>query len=157
MKIAAVVNNLGPSQMAFYLIKEFNELARDSKNSCSVFAELSGVYVTRPLFACYTTAFLPEYNGVAISTTIEEARSLLQVSSNAKKYLYLWNLDWASRPVDHAAYCAVLRDPRLQIIARSEDHAKAIENFCNKKPVGVVDDWNHKSLLEILGEQNEQN
>lgn len=157
MKIAAVVNNLGPTQMAFYLIKEFNQLSRDSDNSCSVFTEISGVFVTRPLFSCYSLAFLPEYDGVAISTTVEEARSLLQVSSNAKKYLYLWDLDWTVGAVDHAAYCGVLRDPRLEIIARSEDHAKAIENFCNRKPVAIVDDWNHKSLLEILGGQDEQN
>jgi hypothetical protein len=157
MKISAIINNLGPSQMAFYLIKEFNKLSKEPENSCCVFTELSGVFVTRPLFSCYSVAFFPEYNGVSISTTLQEARSLLQTSNNASKYLYLWDLDWTQGPVNHEAYCNIMLDDRIKIIARSERHAKCIENFCNKSPIGVLDNWNHKELLKILGEQNEQN
>ena len=157
MKISAVVNNLGPSQMAFYLIKEFNKLSKDTKNSCSVFTELSGVFVTRPLFSCYSIAFFPEYDGTSICTTIQEAKAVLATSNSAKKYLYLWDLDWTQKPVNHKEYCDIMLNDRLEIIARSDSHAKCIENFCNRTPIGIIDNWNHKSLLKMLGEQNEQN
>lgn len=155
MKIAAIINDLSASQKSFYLIKEFNELCKDPKMSCSTFTNVSGVFVTKPLFSCMSIAFFTDYDGVAIATTIEEAKLLLESSNNSERYLYLWDLIWTETPVNHHEVCKVLRDPRLKIIARSESHAKVIENFCNKTPVGIVDDWNRKQLLEIVGGKNE--
>ena len=155
MKIAAILNDLSASQKAFYLIKEFNKLCGDARFSCTAFVNTCTAFVTRPLFSCMSVAFFSEYNGVAIATTVEEAHSLLQSSNNSDKYLYLWDLAWTEKPVDHDAFCKVLRDPRLKIIARSASHAKTIEKFYKKAPVGIVDDWNHKQLLEIVGGDNE--
>lgn len=155
MKIAAVVNDLSASQKSFYLIKEFNKMCADAKMSCTAFVNTCTAMVTKPLFSCMSVAFFSEYNGVAIATTIEEAKSLLQASNNSDKYLYLWDLTWTERAVNHDAFCEILRDPRLKIIARSQSHAKAIQNFCNKEVVGVVDDWNKDQLLELIGAKNE--
>lgn len=155
MKIAAIINDLGPSQKAFYLIKEFNRLCANAKMSCTAFVNTCSAYVTKPLFSCMSIAFFSDFNGVAIATTVEEANSLLQSSNNSDKYLYLWDLTWTEHPVNHDAFCNILRDPRLKIIARSESHAKTIENFCNKKVVGIVDDWNAEQLLQIVGAKNE--
>ena len=49
--------------------------------------------------------------------------------------------------------CNILRDERLSIIARSESHANIIENFCNKKVVGIVEDWNSEQLLALMEKQ----
>lgn len=155
MKIAAVINDLGPSQKAFYLIKEFNKLCAQASMSCSAFVNNAGINVTRPLFSCMSIAFFSDYHGVAIATTVEEAGAMLESSNNSDKYLYLWDLPWTEQAVNHDAFCKIMRDPRLKIIARSDSHAKNIENFCNKKVVGIVDDWNHKQLLEIVGGNNE--
>ena len=155
MKIAAVINDLGPSQKAFYLIKEFNRMCANAKMSCTAFVNTCSAYVTKPLFSCMSIAFFSDFNGVAIATTVEEANSLLQSSNNSDKYLYLWDMAWTEQPVNHDAFCNILRDPRLKIIARSESHAKTIENFCNKKVVGIVDDWNAEQLLQIVGANNE--
>ena len=155
MKIAAIINDLSASQKAFYLIKEFNQLCADARISCTAFVNTCTAFVTRPLFSCMSIAFFSEYNGVAIATTVEEAKSLLETSNNSDKYLYLWDLPWTEQPVNHDEFCKIMRDPRLKIIARSTSHAKVIENFCNKAPVGIVDDWNHRQLLEIVGGDNE--
>jgi hypothetical protein len=155
MKIAALTDNLAPSQKSFYLIKEFNKLSQKSKNSCCVFTNISGSAVTKPLFACYSSAFLSEYNGAVIATSIAEAKTLLETSSSAKKYLYLWETEWTMAPINHDAACKIMRNPRLEIVARSESHAKAIENFCNRKPIEIVDDWNSHQLLKLIGGQNE--
>ncbi|NVM37052.1 MAG: hypothetical protein HWN81_15755, partial [Candidatus Lokiarchaeota archaeon] len=84
MKIAAVVNNLGPSQKSFYLIKEFNKASCTTDISCCAFVDVPGVFVTKPLFACYNIAFFADYDGAAIATTIKEAKSLLDSGSNSK-------------------------------------------------------------------------
>jgi len=44
----------------------------------------------------------------------------------------------------------IQKTKRLKIIARSESHAQIIENFCNKKPIGIVEDWNKEQLLKLL-------
>ena len=155
MNIAAIINDLGPSQKAFYMIKEFNKLCASASNSCVAFVNTSGVCVTKPLFSCMSIGFFSGFNGIAIATTIEEAKSLLETTNNSDKYLYLWDMIWTERTVNHQAFCDVLRDPRVKLIARSESHARAIQNFCNKRVVGVVDDWNHQQLLKIIGAKNE--
>ena len=151
MNIAGVLNNIGPSQKAFYMIKELNELAKDPDNSCAAFIELMGVCVIKPFFSCYNIAFFSEYHGTAIATTLEEANIILQTSNNTNKYLYLWNLEWLNKPINYTAALDILLNPELKLIARSDSHAKVIENFCNKTPAGIVEDWNRHQLKEIVG------
>lgn len=148
--ISAVINDLGPSQKSFYLIKTFNELSRDPNFSCSAFLCNIGVPVTKPLFSCCSVSFFSDYSGSAIATSLQEADTVLKSSNNSKKYLYLWDMEWLTKPMNYSEVCKILLNERLNIIARSVSHASIIKNFCNKKPVGIVDDWNKDQLLSIL-------
>ena len=38
----------------------------------------------------------------------------------------------------------------VDLIARSEDHAKAIKNYCNRDVCGIVTDFNMDQLMEII-------
>ena len=78
INIAAVLGDLGPSQKAFYFIKNFNELARDVNFSCSAFVCNLGVPVTKPLFSCSSVSFFSDYLGIAIGSTLAEAEILLK-------------------------------------------------------------------------------
>ena len=75
---------------------------------------------------------------------------LLKSNNNSKKYLYLWDMEWLVRSMNYSQVCDILLDKRLKIIARSKSHAQIIENFCNKKPIGIVEDWNKEQLLKLL-------
>lgn len=150
INIAAVLEDLGPSQKSFYFIKNFNELARDTNFSCSAFVCNIGVPVTKALFSCSSVSFFSDYLGTAIATTLTEADMLLKSNNNSKKYLYLWDMEWLVRPMNYSQVCNILLDERLKIIARSKSHAQIIENFCNKKPIGIVEDWNKEQLLTLL-------
>jgi len=150
INISAVIEDLGTSQKAFYLIKEFNKISSNVNVCASVFFERPAIPVTKPLFACRSISFLSAHNGTSIATTIQEADRLLKSNNSAKKYLYLWDLEWLEQPVYFSAACSVLRDERLGIIARSESHAHAITNFCNKEVCGIVDNWNTSRLVEAI-------
>jgi hypothetical protein len=76
----------------------------------------------------------------------------LRSDNNSKKYLYLWDIEWLINPMPFSTAINILLDKRLNIIARSKSHALIIENFCNKKVVGVVDNWNLNQLLSLLTE-----
>ena len=141
VNIAAVLNDLGPSQKAFYLIKEFNKAIKDTKKSVCVFFERPSVPVTKPLFACSNISFFSGYHDIAISTNLHEAETLLKSYNKSDKYLYLWDIDWLEKPVYYKTAQKIILNDRLKIIARSKDHANVIENFCNKSPEGIVDNW----------------
>jgi hypothetical protein len=147
--ISAFVQDLAVSQKSFYLIKEFNECLKDTDISASVFFERPAIPPIQPCFACRTVSFLSGYNGVVIATTISEADTMLQASNASSKYLYLWDMEWLETPVFFEAAMRILRDDRLKIIARSQSHAELIEGFCNKKPIGIVSDWDMDQLDKV--------
>jgi hypothetical protein len=149
MNIAAIVDNLGPSQKSFYLIKEFNKTLSQNDLCVSVFFKRASVPVIPAMFSCKSVSFLSGYHHTAIATTIDEASILLKSNNNANKFLYLWNLEWLTYPSKYSAITNILRDSRLKIIARSESHEAMIYNFCNKKTVGIVDNWNVSQLLSL--------
>lgn len=148
--ISAVIRDLGPSQKSFYLIKAFNKMSQSVENCTSVFFERPSLHVTKPFFACMDVSFLSSFSGHAIATTVQEASILLKSNNACKKFLYLWDMEWLDQPMNFSPVCDVLLDDRLHIIARSESHAQIIENFCNKKVCGIVDDWNPDQLLTAL-------
>lgn len=149
INIAAVIDNLGPSQKSFYLIKEFNKVLSNKDVCVSVFFERAAIPVVPTMFSCKSVAFLSGYHDIAIATTLNEANTLLKANNNSTKYLYLWDMEWLTAPRQFSAVCDVLLDDRLQIIARSKSHSNLIYNFCNKIPVGIVDNWNINSIIEL--------
>lgn len=151
LNVAVLINDLSVSQKSFYLIKEFNKCIDYTDISVGVFHIRGAVPPVQPLFGCKSVGFLNSYHGTLISTSMEEAEISLRTSNNSKKFLYLWELDWIENPVFFSTAMNILRDDRLQIIARSTQHAAVIDNFCNKGVCGIVDNWNINQLLEIVG------
>ena len=148
-KIAAIVDDLGPSQKCFYLIKEFNKAAMSKDMSVSAFYNRPALPVTKPHFSCRNISFLSGYDGVAIATNLVTAEMLLRSHNNSDKYLYLWDIEWLISPVNFQAACNILLDDRLKLIARSDSHATIINNFCNKQLSGIVDNWEINELLKV--------
>ena len=64
----------------------------------------------------------------------------------------MWDLEWLETPMYFDAAMRILRDERLKIIARSSSHAQLIEEFCNKRPVGIVSDWDMREIQKLIGD-----
>jgi|TARA_R110002012_G_scaffold260919_2_gene442694 hypothetical protein len=150
MSVAALVDNLGPSQMSFYLIKRFNNLIKSVNYAPVCFYNNLTRPVITPFFACMNIACLSTFNGVVLATSLETANTALQTCGKMDKYLYLWDLEWLRKPLDFDNVASVLRHPDLNIIARSEEHKRVIENYTNRKICGVVDDWKIEDILGII-------
>jgi hypothetical protein len=154
MNIAAIVKNLGPSQCNFFLTKEFNKISEKQSNSCTVFVNDPTIPVVDPSFSCPVVAFLPHFKGVCISTDIYTTEQMLQTCGIIDKFFYIWDLEWTSNIMNYNHAVNIMRDENLQLIARSESHAKIISNFCNKEVCGIVDNWESSELLQITGNIN---
>lgn len=153
INIAAVMTKLDFSDNCFYMIKEFNKATEilSKRISTSLFFS---VPTSEPLpvkccFAHQFSYYLESYEGMAIATNLKDADSILKIAGGADAYLYLWDLPWNYRSVDFEDSVKIMRDDRLKIIARSKSHAQAIESFCNKKVVAIVDNWDLEKLSEI--------
>ncbi len=154
LNIAAYVKDLSPSQGSFYLIKEFNNLLENTDVSPSVFHDKTCIPPKHPCFSCRMAALMSPYRGSIIATTMQGAKTTLKLANKADRYLYFWDLDWLRNTVWYSSAMSILRDDRLKLIARSESHAECIENFCNKKVVGIVDNWNMEQMFGIIAEQS---
>lgn len=152
INIAAVVDSLGPSQKSFYLIKEFNRASLKQDVCVSVFHKRASISVIPTMFSCKNISSLSGFHHTAISTTIVDASILLSSSNACSKYLYLWDFDWLGSTMKFKDVCKVLLDERLNIIARSDEHAQMIENYCNKKPVAIIDNWKLEDLISLTQE-----
>ncbi len=148
--IAALVESLGPSQNAFYLIKEWNKGLDDPCLSLSAFVNSHSVPCQQCMFSYKLLAFLCSYEGVLISTSIKNAAISLKMPTKMDRYLYLWDFNWLTQSVDYNSICEIMSDNKIKLIARSQEHADMIENFCNRKPVGIVDNWNLEQIENLL-------
>ncbi len=150
INISAFMESLGPSQNAFYLIKEWNRGISDADLSLGAFVNAHSVPVQKCLFSYKLSSFLSGYEGVLISTSIKNSAISLKMTTKMNRYLYLWDFNWLKRAASYNAMCEVLRNDKLKLIARSEEHAEMIENFCGKRPVGIVDNWNIDQIRDKI-------
>lgn len=148
--ISAFMESLGPSQNAFYLIKEWNNAIDDTRLSLSAFVNAHSVPCQTCWFSYKLSSFLSSYEGVLISTSIKNAAISIKAPTRMDRYLYLWDLNWLRKPTSYNAMYEVLSNDKIKLLARSEEHADMIENFCNKKTVGIVDNWNVDQIREIV-------
>jgi len=154
-EIAVLVDHLAVTQSNFYMIKEFNEIAKNPKKSVSCFTFQPSPPVIKPMFSCRNVSFISNFTGKMIATNIQALDFMLQSHTACEKYLYLWDVEFGAAKFDQV--CEVLKDDRLKIAARSEGHKAILENNYNVKVDAIIEDWNRDQLEKFLGEDNEQN
>jgi len=154
MNIAAIVDSLGPSQLSFYLIKEFNKLIKDVNFSPVCYYNNISTPMLNPFFGCMNISSFSSFSGIAVATTIELANMLLVTNNSADKYFYVWDLEWIRRPLDFDDASQIMANDKLNLVARSEDHASLIENYCNRPVSGIMDNWKIDDLLNIISTES---
>lgn len=150
IRIAAILDSLGPTQNAFYLIKEFNKLGSDVKYAPVCFYNNLSPPVVKPLFSCMNISYYATYYGYTIASTIETANLMLKTHNSSEKIFYVWDLEWLRNAIAFDNVVDIMRDERITLVARSEYHRDLIEKYANKKVAGIVDNWNMKQFEEIL-------
>ena len=152
-QIGIVLEELSASQLSYYAVNEINRYSEDSDLDFVMFFENSTPSIVQPQFATMAVNELWAFNGVGISTSVSTALSLLKSHSVKKKYFYVWDLEWtmqSGRDYDYNIKAFI--NPELELIARSKDHALAIENYCNRPVKHVVSNFNMKKLMEVIYE-----
>lgn len=152
MKIGILLNDLMLSQRSFYAVKELSKCLDNVDDSPVIFYLNMSSKVTDIHFAMMNVYNLTHFSGVCLATDLETADILRKSNNRMDRYFYIWDLEWLRSTFNYENVLEVMTDPKLKLIARSEDHKRVIENYTNKEVVGIVEDFNIDQLKGLIDE-----
>lgn len=155
MNIGLLVPDLGTSQLAYMAINQVNLASTvDKDNSYYLFYENATMPCVNPLVACMNISELHTFKGVLISTSIDLTLASLNAVTNTRKLFYVWDLEWLRPNKNNFLYnMQAFRNEQVEILSRSNSHARAVENYCNRTPSLIVNNFNLLAIKEHLREE----
>ena len=155
-QVGFLVNELTASHLAFSLIKNLNDYNNESNIDTGLFFENASSSIIKPNFSIMAINEIWNFSGSLISTDINTTLSLKKCFSPRKKIFYVWDLEWMRTPRGKAwefeKTIQAFSDESIELVARSKDHAKAIENLSNRKVKHIVENFNIENLIGITNE-----
>lgn len=149
MKLGLVFSDLGNSQDSFMGISYANTLCQTNliRDVTLFFCECVPPII-KPLVACINIDRVFQFDGTLVVTTLQMAS--LIAGCNANKILYLYDLEWLRGKGNYISNLNLLKNCGFRVIARSEEHAKVINNYANIE-VEVIENFD---LIKMLGLDN---
>lgn len=138
-------------QKGYFLIKNLNKLCLDTpKLDIIVFRTNYSILPTAPHFAIMQEKEAWDFDGKIIAADFISAKKLINCPGPIKKYFYIYDLEWLNMvDFNYTDMVNIYQNDRLDLIARSESHAKIISNNW-KNPVQIMADWQYNVLKELL-------
>lgn len=149
MKIGVLLNNLGPSQLAYSVIRN-GAKAVDHGLDLMAFYERQAAPCLPLHIASMHIAEAYGYDGVLIATDLSTAAKLRTFPSATQKIFYVWDVEWTRRQYMTSVLQKIYREPSFKILARSADLALAISQAWNVNIHGIVRDFNLNELIPCL-------
>ena len=150
-KIGFIVDDLSSSQLSYEVNSSINSFDTSFDQDFVVFFENSSPMVIEPFFGVMNLQELWGFDGIAIATSVSSCLSLSNTQSPIKKFFYVWDLEWSRNRSSYDQGIQAFLKEDINLIARSEDHAKAIKNYCNRDVVGIFDfNSGLESLMGII-------
>lgn len=150
MKAGILIESLGLSQKAFEIIKEINKIGslEDYWDIVIFYLDYDRIIIP-PLFAMMNITEAYGMDSPLISTSIETTEISLNCIKATKRFFYVFDMEWTHKTYDVDKLLNVYMNPKVELIARSDDHATVIEK-CWKKPAAVIENFNYEKLTELI-------
>lgn len=151
MNIGIVVPHLGASQMSFSAISGINRLVEEKyEDDLVLFFEQLTPSVISPKCATMCVNEIMSFKGNLITTTIDN--TIMSEARNTRKtnriIYYVWDLDWTRPNKNIYLYNLQAFHKAHKIVARCENHKKAIENYCNRKVDLVSEKFDIREIIK---------
>lgn len=152
MKAGILIDSLQISQKLVETTIEMNKLKNlEEYWDIVVFYVDYGKIIQDPHFAFMDAVNLYRFNGPVIATDLKTASMILDLPKTTRQLLYMWDLEWTNDNHQLNDLLDIYMNPKLELIARSEDHAKIIKN-CWKEPVATIEDFDYEKITELLAQ-----
>lgn len=147
-KIGVVLDNIGPSQLAFYTINQFNLFSKKIHDiDCCIFTQNICTPVLQPHCAVMNISESMSFDGDLISCSFEFADKLIKSVNKSKKHFHVWSLEWLINPYLYEKYINILRNQELSLSTRSMSYATAIEKYSGVKIDNITPNFNIKKII----------
>lgn len=151
-KIGVLVNNVGATQLAFYLIKSGNKFVESINQDLTLFFYEISPECIRPNFAVMNLAEAYNYDGILIATDANSASRIIEFPGTINKFFYVWDLEWIRmRNKEFENLSTIYNNHKLPLIARSQNHYDILKKIW-KEPIGICEDANVEELFKITSE-----
>lgn len=153
-RLGMVLPSLAPSQLAFSCVRETNQfLANNAGFDFSLFVEEWTTRCIQPHFGTFEIQMVSAYPGVLLATTLSTARHVIDAMSAQSRYFYVWDLEWMRGQNEYGEMNEVYSSPLIHLLARSDEHAHAIEKMWNRKVHAVVPEFSMAKLCDVCFNQ----
>ena len=147
-----LVDHIGASHMAYYLIEQGNALSDAGDAQVTVFFDQLHRPCRRLRIPTMMMIEAWAQPGISIATSCSTAARLLSFPGPQRKLFYVWDMSWLRNPKRVGAFSELFRNPDLTLIARCPDHSYALENDFNVKVPFCFDNFDREGLLEVLND-----
>ncbi len=154
MKAGILVDRLDSSQMGFNIVNSINHISDNMTNvDIIVFTREPSTPPITPLFAVMPETEVWGFNAPIISTSLETASILINVTGPTKKYFYVWDLEWMRlENFMHKDLSEIYNNEGIELISRSKRHS-LITGKCWRHSSHTMSDFNHKDLMRIIKDE----
>ena len=148
MKLGFLVDNLGASQLGYYLSKNINDALEryDDLDIICYYENFEGKCMHQN-FSNINISGAWSQEGVMIATSPSTAEKMANFIGRCKKYFYVWD-DHHDKTYYNLGSIYFNKD--IQIICRNNIHARIIENNFNIKVRHTVDNFDIDKIMEIV-------
>jgi len=140
-----LVDHIGASQMAFSLLRK----SQHFKNPTTIFCDRIRTPCLQPMVPVMQIIEAWGQNGISIATSVDMADRLLSFPCANKRFFYVWDMSWMDDNRKFINLSHIFRG--IEIIARSEYHAKLIGNNFNVNVNHICDNFEIDNILKELG------
>jgi hypothetical protein len=145
--IGLILPNLSASQLAFEVITQANKISFEGEYECILFPLVITPQCIKPTVAIMNISEIYDFSGILIATNLYSAAQIANLKNAARKIFYVWDLEHLRGHHNYVENMHIYSDRRLEIMTRSESHAKVIYNYCNRHSK-IVKDCNIKEMIQ---------
>lgn len=148
MKIGFCLKDFSASQLSYYAIRNGNKFTRENNTQVIGFYDNPAIPCIKPAFPTMHMVEMFGYAGTVIATDLGTCAKLINSFSPVKRIFYVWDLEWIRMPYkNYEMLYKLYNHPRIELVARSEDHAKAIENCWDRKVERISENFDYNRLI----------
>lgn len=144
-KIAVLVNSLLVSELSYNVLKFANKLSEDKNLNVVVFTQNVAPSAFENKVAVMTVDESFKYSGTFVTTDLDTTKQALKCLNVQRLIFYVYDLEFMRGKNDFLKNNEIYRDDKVELVCRSESHAKVLRNYSNK-------DVQVKSLEEVFNE-----
>lgn len=141
-----ILPSLHSSQLSYLAIKQGNSIVANGDDFVIFYENLHPACL-KPDFAIMQTVEIWKFRGNLIATNLSHAAQLLHVKNHIKKFFYVWDLEWLRGNKNFLENIKIYRNEELTLLCRSKEHAKRIEDYCNRHPI-IIEDFNIGEIIK---------